>query len=110
MPATAQAKLPDPLKRKPQRLRDRHTAESDLHIERCIQDSEILALAHQIQTERYTAERALKRGDLVAVQDSLNRIGQLVEELVAAEKRDVGLNQQTGDILNIRQKEWGDEA
>ncbi len=109
MPATAHAKLPDPPSRKPQRLRERHTTESDLLIEKRIQDTEILTLAHQIQTERYAAQKALEQGNLEGVKAALDRIGQLADEIIAVEKRDVGLNQQTGEILRLREKEWGDE-
>lgn len=110
MPATAQARQPAPPLKKPQRLRDRHTTESDLLVEKRIQDTEILTLAHQIQTERYTALQALEKGDVDAVKASLDRIGELADEIIAAEKRDVGLNQQHGDILRLREQQWRDEA
>ena len=124
MPATPRVQLPDPPTRKPQRLRERHTTESDLLVEKRIQDTEILTLAHQFEQHRLEIERlrllaikALKKGDPAGAMALLDSQAQVLEEqatvyqqIVAAEKRDVSLNQQTGDILRLREKEWRDEA
>lgn len=109
MPATARAQT-SARPRKPQLLREQHTTEANLLIEKRIQDTEILTLAHQIQTERYTALQALEKGDLDAVKASLTRIGDLADEIIAAEKRDISLNQQHGEILRLREQNWRGEA
>lgn len=124
MPATARVQLPDLPTRKPQRLRERHTTESDLLVEKRIQDTEILTLAHQFEQHRLEIERlrllaikALKKGDAQSALALLDSQAKVLEEqavvyqqLVTTEKRDISLNQQAGEILRLREKEWGDEA
>lgn len=119
----AQATTPRRQKpRKPQLLRDRHTVEQELQIEKRIQDTEVFALAHQLESQRQSIDghrlraiQAINAGDieaalrLLAEQEiHLERQEETIKELVEVENRDVKLNQAQGDIIRIRMKDCKD--
>ena len=110
--------------RKPQKLRDQHTVESELHIEKKIQDTEVFALAHELESQRQNVEgfrlraiKAIQAGDPAAAlrllaeqEEPLKRQSETIKELVVVENRDVKLNDAQGDIIRIRDREWQAEV
>ncbi|MNK76981.1 hypothetical protein D3C87_965660 [compost metagenome] len=109
--------------RKPQLLRDRHTVKQELNIEKKIQDTEVFALAHELESQRQNVEgyrlraiKAIQAGDPAAAlrllaeqEEPLKRQGKTIVELVEAESRDVGLNNAEGEIIRLEMKEWESE-
>ncbi|MNL51448.1 hypothetical protein D3C87_1745500 [compost metagenome] len=93
-----------------------------MHIEKKIQDTEVLALAHSLESQRQSVEgfrlraiKAIKAGDpatalrLLADQaEPLVQQGETIKELVEVENRDVKLNDAQGDIIRIRMKDCED--
>ena len=119
----AQAAITRSKPRKPQLLRDRHTVKQELHIEKKIQDTEVFALAHEIESQRQKVDhyrlraiKAIQAGDPAAAlrllaeqEEPLKRQGETIKELVEVEHRDVELNNTQGDIIRLEMQDWAAE-